>query len=143
MKEFSSIMLDIRNMSDEDKLFNFISRLQGSTQTKIRRQGVRDLLAAMAGADCLVDYKMGSAINTTGKSKTDGGKKSKSEGKPSFNKKAGWKRTKKGAAETKPLETTTNFVQQTTKPVGCFICNGLTEPKTAPKGKTECLGHCR
>ena len=29
VKEFSSIMLDIRNMSDEDKLFNFISGLQG------------------------------------------------------------------------------------------------------------------
>ena len=52
----------------------------------------------MAATDCLVDYKMGNAINTTGKSKTDGGKKGKSEGKPSFNKKAGWKRTKKGAA---------------------------------------------
>ena len=30
-------------------------------QTKLRRQGVRDLLAAMAVADCLVDYKMGGA----------------------------------------------------------------------------------
>ena len=29
VKEFSSIMLNIRNMSDEDKLFNFISGLQG------------------------------------------------------------------------------------------------------------------
>ena len=29
VKEFSSIMLDIRNMSDEDKLFNFVSGLQG------------------------------------------------------------------------------------------------------------------
>ena len=29
VKKFSSLMLDIRNMSDEDKLFNFISGLQG------------------------------------------------------------------------------------------------------------------
>ena len=43
----------------------------------------------MAVVDCLVDYKMGSAINTTGKSKTYGGKKGKAEGKPSFNKKIG------------------------------------------------------
>ena len=133
MKEFSSIMLDIRNMSDEDKLFNFISGLQGWAQTKLNRQGVRDLSAAMAAADCLVDYKMGSAINTTGKSKKDGGKKGKAEGKSSFNKKADWKGTKNGAAETKPVETTTNFVQQTTRPVGCFICNGSHRAKDCPK----------
>ena len=133
MKEFSSIMLDIRNMSDEDKLFNFISRLQCKAETDLRRHGVRDLPVAMAAANCLVDHKMGSAINTTGKSKTYGGKKGKAEGKPSFNKKAGWKGTKKGAAETKPVETTTNFVQQTTRPVGCFICNGPHRAKDCPK----------
>ena len=76
---------------------------------------------------------MGSAINTTGKSKTDGGKKGKAERKPSFNKKAGWKGTKKGAAEMKPVETTTNFVQQTTRPVRCFICNGPHRAKDCPK----------
>ena len=59
VKEFSSIMLDIRNMSDEDQLFNFISGLQGWVQTELRRQRVRDLPVAMAAADCLVDYKMG------------------------------------------------------------------------------------
>ena len=76
---------------------------------------------------------MGNAINTTGKSKRDGGKKGKAEGKPSFNKKAGWKGTKKGAAETKPVETTTNFVHQTIRPVGCFICNGPHRAKDYPK----------
>ena len=76
---------------------------------------------------------MGSAINTTGKSKTDGGKKGKAEGKPSFNKKAGWKGTKERAAETKPVETTTNFMQQTTRPMGCFICNGPYRAKDCPK----------
>ena len=29
VKEFSSLMLDIKNMSEEDKLFNFMSGLQG------------------------------------------------------------------------------------------------------------------
>ena len=37
MKDFSSLMLDIRNMSKEDKLFNFISIMQGWEQTKLRR----------------------------------------------------------------------------------------------------------
>ena len=42
VKEFSFLMLNIRNMSKEDKLFNFVSGLQGWAQKELRRQGVRD-----------------------------------------------------------------------------------------------------
>ena len=80
VKEFSSLMLNIRNMSNEDKLFNFISGLQGWAQTKLRRQGVRDLPTAMATTNCLVDLKMVDAINNMQKSKPNGGKKSKADG---------------------------------------------------------------
>lgn len=55
VKEFSSLILDIRNMSEEDKLFNFMSGLQGWAQTELRRQGVQDLPTAMVAADCLID----------------------------------------------------------------------------------------
>ena len=79
VKDFSFLMLNIRNMSEEDKLFNFISRLQGWTQIELRRQGVQYLPAAMAVADCLVDYKMVGPIDTMQKSKLDGGKKSKAK----------------------------------------------------------------
>ena len=34
VKEFSSLMLNIRNMSEEDKLFHFVSGLQGWAQTE-------------------------------------------------------------------------------------------------------------
>ena len=37
VKEFSSLMLDIRNMSEEDKLFNFTSGLQAWAQDEVRR----------------------------------------------------------------------------------------------------------
>ncbi|KAL6319624.1 hypothetical protein AAG906_020701 [Vitis piasezkii] len=93
-------------MSEEDKLFNFMSGLQGWAQTELRRQGVRDLPAAMAAADCLVDYKMGGAISTTQKPRSEGGKKAKFEGKTS--KKSGWKKQgKKPAVGGKPVEKTT------------------------------------
>ena len=65
VKEFSSLMLDIKNMSEEDKLFNFMSGLQGWAQTELRRQGIRDLPTTMVAADCLVDYKMGGVVSTT------------------------------------------------------------------------------
>ena len=76
---------------------------------------------------------MSSAINTTSKSKIDGGKKGKAEEKPSFNKKAGWKGTRKCAVEPKLVETTTKYVQETTRPMGCFICNGPHRAKDCPK----------
>ena len=61
MKEFSSLILDIKDMFGVDKLFNFMSGLQGWAQTELRRQGVQDLPSAMAAADCLVNYKMTSS----------------------------------------------------------------------------------
>lgn len=56
INEFSSLMLDIKNMADEDKRFNFISGLQPWAQTELRRQAVRDLPAAIAVFDDLVDF---------------------------------------------------------------------------------------
>ena len=90
VKEFSSLMLDIKNMSEEDKLFNFMSGLQGWAQTEFRRQGVYDLPATMVVAYCLVDYKMGGAISTMQKPKSEGGRKTKAEDKTS--KKSRWKK---------------------------------------------------
>ena len=40
VKEFSSLILDIKDMSKVDKLFNFMSGLQGLAETELRRQGV-------------------------------------------------------------------------------------------------------
>ena len=93
VKEFSSLMFDIKNMSDDDKLFNLMSSLQGWAHTELRKQGVRDLPIVMATADCLVDYKMGGTISTTLKVMPKGAKKVKYEAKTS--KKSRWKKQKK------------------------------------------------
>ena len=69
VKKFSSLIVDIKNMSKVDKLFNFMSGLKGWAQTELRRQGVQDLPLAMAAADCLVDYKMTSSPTPTRKGK--------------------------------------------------------------------------
>ena len=37
VKTFSSLMLDIKNMSEEDKLFNFMSGLQPWAQLELKR----------------------------------------------------------------------------------------------------------
>ena len=66
MKEFSSLILDIKDMSEYDKLFNFMSGLQGWAQTELRRQGVQDLSSAMAAAG-LLDYKVNPSPTPTQK----------------------------------------------------------------------------
>ena len=89
VKDFSSLMLDIKNMSNDDKLFNFMSGLQGWTQTELQRQGVWDLSNAMVVVDCLMDYKLGGGTIPTQKARLEGRKKAKFEGKN--HKKSGWK----------------------------------------------------
>ncbi|RVW26159.1 Retrovirus-related Pol polyprotein from transposon 297 [Vitis vinifera] len=127
VKEFSSLMLDIKNMSEEDKLFNFMSGLQGWAQTELRRQGVRDLPTAMAATDYLVDYKMGGAISTMQRPRSEGGKKAKIEGKT---KESGWKKqNKKPAVGGKPVE-------KTTKKLSALVTTddkGDSDSETAPR----------
>ena len=41
MKEFRSLILGIKDMFEVDKLFNFVSGLQGWAQIELRRPGVR------------------------------------------------------------------------------------------------------
>ena len=58
VKEFSSLILDIKDMSEVDKLFNFMSGLQKWTQIELRFQGVREIPSAIVAVDFLVDYRL-------------------------------------------------------------------------------------
>ena len=112
-----------------------MSGLQGWAQTELRRQGVRDLPTAMAAADCLVDYKLGNIVPTQ-KSKSEGNKKAKFEGKN--HKKAGWKNLKgkapsKQVAVTKPTEKGGKTARPANRPTGCFICTGPHRARDCPK----------
>ncbi|KAL8119955.1 hypothetical protein AgCh_017182 [Apium graveolens] len=79
VKVFSSLLLDIKNMSDEDKLFNFLAGLKPWAHAELRRQVVRDLLTTIVAADGLIDYKKaGSQYAEMGK---NSGKNHKGEDK--------------------------------------------------------------
>ena len=130
MKEFSPLILDIKDMSEVNKLFNFIFRLQGSNQTELRRQGVQDLPLAMAATNYLVDYKMTSSPTPTQKGKGQKQESSwKSESKTS--KKNGGKGWKKPNAHTTVGERATS--SQATRPSRCFICNGPHRARDCPR----------
>ena len=88
----------------------------------------------MVVVDCLVNYKMGGAISTMHRPNSEGGKKAKAEGKTS--KKSGWKKqSKKPTVGGKPVKKTTKVMQQTTRMVGCFICNDPHQARDCPKRK--------
>ena len=57
VKEFSTLMLEIPNMFEEELLFNFMHNLQSWAKQKLRRRGVQDLATTMAVVESLVDYK--------------------------------------------------------------------------------------
>ncbi|KAK4407768.1 hypothetical protein Sango_0357800 [Sesamum angolense] len=58
VKEFSSLMLDVRDMSKEDKLFNFMASLKPWAQTELRWRDIKDLPSAIAVAEGLGDFKV-------------------------------------------------------------------------------------
>ncbi|KAL0362192.1 UNVERIFIED_CONTAM: hypothetical protein Scaly_1174400 [Sesamum calycinum] len=71
-------MLDIHDMSEDDKLFNFLSGSQTWAQTELRRQGVKDFSSAIVAADQLIDFRVTSSSDPEKKKKDSGKEKGKS-----------------------------------------------------------------
>ena len=59
VNEFSSLMLEIPNMTKEELLFNFMDNLEGWVEKELRRRSVQDLATTMAVIESLMDYKRG------------------------------------------------------------------------------------
>ncbi|KAK9151489.1 hypothetical protein Syun_009798 [Stephania yunnanensis] len=103
-------------MSEEDKLFNFTTGLQGWAQSELRRQGVKDLQSAIAVADSLVDYK------TSGTSFEEKEKKYKEKDRTGRSKKEEESSSKDDAS-----------AKASKGKRGCFICDGPHVAKDCPK----------
>ena len=132
VKAFSSLMLDIHNMSEDDKLFNIMSGLQNWAQVELRRQGVQDIPSAMAAAESLTDFQVPPSTS-------QGEKKANANGKKpvpwTSKKKSGVRSTaqKKKAAT---IIATHKTVQM--KPGGCFNCGGPHRVRECPnKGQVS------
>jgi len=117
VKQFSSLMLDIKDMSEADKLYNFMTGLQMWAQVELRRQGVRDIPTAMVVANSLVDGEQ-QKPKFKGNKKEGDGKKPLFKGKPNFK--------GKGKAAKKQPNKNNN---------GCFICNSPHRAKDCPKNE--------
>ncbi|KAE8681907.1 hypothetical protein F3Y22_tig00111298pilonHSYRG00053 [Hibiscus syriacus] len=67
VKEFTTLILQIPNMSEDDLLFYFIDGLQGWAKQEIHRRDVRmvDEAIAIAIAESVVDFQLNSHTNAT------------------------------------------------------------------------------
>ena len=130
VKEFSSLMLEILNMTEEELLFNFMDNLQGWAEQELRRRGVQDLATTMAVAESLTDYKRGdsSKVESLEDSHAMGGgdKVPRDHNTP---KKGSGKtsnvRERRGKAERKEF----------TPKIKCFLCDGPHWARDCPKRK--------
>ncbi|RVW91272.1 hypothetical protein CK203_035497 [Vitis vinifera] len=130
VKEFSSLMLEIPNMTEKELLFNFMDNLQGWAEQELRHRGVQDLATAMAVAKSLTDYKKGdsSKVESLEDSHAMGGgdKVPRDHNAP---KKGSGKmpnvREGRGKAERKEF----------TPKIKCFLCDGPHWARDYPKRK--------
>ena len=65
VRGFSTLMLDIRDMSEKDKMFYFLESLKPWARIELQRQRVQDVATAMAIAECLNDYSDGPSKRKT------------------------------------------------------------------------------
>ncbi|GJS50692.1 putative retrotransposon gag domain, aspartic peptidase domain protein [Tanacetum coccineum] len=56
VKEFTTLVLENPELSDQDSLFYFLDGLQGWAKTELERRGVQDLSTAIAHAEALIDF---------------------------------------------------------------------------------------
>ncbi|GJT50986.1 ATP-binding cassette subfamily C member 8 [Tanacetum coccineum] len=56
VKEFTTLVLEIPELSDQNYLFYFLDGLKGWAKTELERRGVQDLSTAIAHAKALIDF---------------------------------------------------------------------------------------
>ncbi|RVW64536.1 hypothetical protein CK203_040314 [Vitis vinifera] len=130
VKEFSSLMLEIPNMTQEELLFNFMDNLQGWAEQELRRRGVQDLATAMAVAESLTDYRRGdsSKIESLEDSHAMGGgdEVPRDHNAP-----------KKGSGKTSNVREGRDKAERKefTPKIKCFLCDGPHWARDCPKRK--------
>lgn len=117
VNKYSTLMLDIKDMSEADRVFNFIQGLKSYHKSKVRRQNPKSLSDAITIAERVEDRSDGGAkrkFGATGASEPRQNKFGRS-----FN--GSWNKfpTRPGNAQEGG-----GFVHKTPRPIACFICKG-------------------
>ncbi|GJW79944.1 putative nucleotidyltransferase, ribonuclease H [Tanacetum coccineum] len=120
--EFTTLVLEIPELSDQDSLFYFLDGLQGWAKTELERRGVQDLSTAIAHAEALIDF---STRRDSSKPKDRKVNQEKGGGEKNA-------QPKVDAARKPPTGKDKNL-KTSYKSGGCFICDGPHRARDFPK----------
>ncbi|GJR66825.1 putative retrotransposon gag domain, aspartic peptidase domain protein [Tanacetum coccineum] len=120
--EFTTLVLEIPELSDQDSLFYFLNGLQGWAKAELERRGVQDLSTAIAHAEALIDF---STRRESSKPKDRKVNQDKGGGEKNAQPKVDPAR-KPPTGKDKNLKTSY-------KSGGCFICDGPHRARDCPK----------
>ncbi|GJX55553.1 putative retrotransposon gag domain, aspartic peptidase domain protein, partial [Tanacetum coccineum] len=122
VKEFTTLVLEILELSDQDSLFYFLDGLQGWAKTELERRGVQDLSRAIAHAEALIDF---STRRESSKPKDRKVNQEKYKGEKNEEQKVD--------AARKPPTGKDKNLKTSYKNGGCFICDGPHRARDCPK----------
>ncbi|KAJ0512090.1 putative transcription factor interactor and regulator CCHC(Zn) family [Helianthus annuus] len=117
VKEFTTLVLEIPDLSEKDSLFYFLDGLQYWARTELDRRNVQDLATAIAIAESLIDLKEKRPIKPVVEEPDDdigGG------AKPSY--------TRRTEGPKPPRYNNNQSARR-----GCFICEGSHDARDCPK----------
>ncbi|TYK01597.1 reverse transcriptase [Cucumis melo var. makuwa] len=126
VKQFAGLMLDIRDMSEKDKVFCFVEGLKPWAKTKLYEQRVQDLTSAYAAAERLFDLSNDSQDTRRHPSSSSGGSRNN---RPSSPKTTGGDRRFSGDRRSHQSNTGNSWrgssnQNLSNRPLSCFICKG-------------------
>ncbi|KAL0454956.1 UNVERIFIED_CONTAM: hypothetical protein Slati_0834800 [Sesamum latifolium] len=137
VKAFSALMLNIRDMSEKDKLFTFMEGLKPWARVELQRQQVTDLGSAMTAAERLTDF---ASETRRDRKTTPGPVQNKAGGVKSLrsnsNRGGGDRKphaqsgSQGSSSRNKPQENRQGAPQRST---GCFLCDGPHRYRDCPK----------
>ncbi|KAJ7958669.1 Retrotransposon protein, putative, Ty3-gypsy subclass [Quillaja saponaria] len=131
VKRFAGLMLDIRDMSEKDKMFYFLEGLKPWAKAELQRQRVQDLATAQAAAERLTDYAPESSASKKSQQFSSRGN-GRQFGKPRKNKSGGGDQRKPSYPSNSPQSSRGSVLTSKPRTISCFLCNG-------PHRVAECL----
>ncbi|XP_021753565.1 uncharacterized protein LOC110718935 [Chenopodium quinoa] len=133
VKEYCVCMLEIQDMSEKDRLFNFVRGLKDWAQREIWRQKIDTLAGAIAAAEKLMDYSPDKGPNqkkgnngqakSTPRSQHPASQVSSNNDGSRYNKIVGDDSRRSGASSSSSKGSTSTF-STGNRPLTCILCRG-------------------
>ncbi|XP_027156075.1 uncharacterized protein LOC113756717 [Coffea eugenioides] len=131
--EFQALMLGVKEMSEEDRLYTFIRGLQPWAQRELRRQNVQTVSQALVAAEKLIDFE------SMGSNNEKENEKGKEKGKDLKGGPFAKKKKKQSGTTTEPDGASPSKEKQAPNPKkdGCFNCGGPHFARNCPNKKKD------